>query len=60
MGEHLTVLKKICDKNVTLMNKNLEIYRPHLKKLLSTDFSQALIIKSDEPMVTMNPTLEPN
>ena len=24
--EHLTILKKICDKCVTIMNKNLEIY----------------------------------
>ena len=39
MEEHLTILKKLRDKRVTIMNKNLDIYGPSGTKRLSVDFS---------------------
>ena len=45
MEEHLTTFKNICDKCVTLINKNSEIYGPSCTRQLSANFDKALIIK---------------
>ena len=39
MEERLTILKKICDKRVTVINKNSEIYGPTGTKRLFIDFA---------------------
>ena len=44
MEKHLTILKKLHDKNVTLMKNNPEMCRTCQKKLISINFSKALII----------------
>ena len=39
MQEHLTILEKLCDKRVTVMNKKSEIYGASVTKRLSIDFA---------------------
>ena len=39
MEERLTILKKLRDKHVTVMNKNSEIYRNAVTKFLSVYFA---------------------
>ena len=43
MEERLTILNNICDKHVTVMNKNSEVYGAFRKKLLSIDFAYAMM-----------------
>ena len=46
MEERLTILKKICDKRVTVMNKNSEMYGDLRHK---TTFHQ-LCLSTDDPV----------
>ena len=46
MEERLTILKKICDKRVTVMNKNLDIYGAFRHK---TTFHQ-FCLSTDAPV----------
>ena len=46
MEERLTILKKIPDKCVTVMNKNSEIYGPHRHK---TNFHR-FCLSTDDPV----------
>ena len=46
MEERLTILKKIRDKNVTFMNKNLEIYRACRHKMSVHQF----FLSTDDPV----------
>ena len=46
MEERLTILKKLRDKCVTLMNKNLEIYRAYRHKITLRQFS----LFTDDPI----------
>ena len=43
MDEHLTILKNICDRHVTLTNKNLVIYGAYLNKTYFHIFTRQLL-----------------
>ena len=47
MEEYLTILKNLHDKNITIMNKHLEIYRGCQNR---TTFRQFLL-RTDEPVI---------
>ena len=48
--ERLTILKKLRDKCVTVMNKNLEIYGAFRHKTISYQFS----LSTDDPVLVFN------